>query len=227
VNRYLLIFLLLAFLGAAVLWPRPEGDRGAPPARGLPWQIEVLPGGASNVFGVMLGESTIGEAIGRFGRDVEVAVVARSGETGTLEAYYDTFSAGPLMGRLVVVADLDAETIRRFRERAAKTAYMDSGARKFTLRSEDLPVARQARIVTITFVPSANFDEETALKRFGAPAERVRVGEHAEHFLYPHLGLDLLLDAKGKEVLQYVAPRDFERLRAPLIRGPGIGDHNS
>jgi hypothetical protein len=37
-----------------------------------------------------------------------------------------------------------------------------------------------------------------------------------EHFLYPAKGLDLILDRKGKEVLQYVAPRDFARLREPL-----------
>jgi hypothetical protein len=54
------------------------------------------------------------------------------------------------------------------------------------------------------------------LQRFGAPAERIRQGETLEHFLYPAQGLDIVLDSKGKEVLQYVAPADFARLRAPL-----------
>jgi hypothetical protein len=54
------------------------------------------------------------------------------------------------------------------------------------------------------------------VQRFGAPAERIRQGETLEHFLYPARGLDIVLDSKGKEVLQYVAPADFARLRAPL-----------
>jgi hypothetical protein len=37
------------------------------------------------------------------------------------------------------------------------------------------------------------------------------------HLLYPPLGLDVVVDGDGKELLQYVAPRDFERLRAPLL----------
>ena len=59
-------------------------------------------------------------------------------------------------------------------------------------------------------------DEAIILQRFGTPAERIRQGETLEHFLYPDKGLDLVLDSKGKEVLQYVAPADFARLRAPL-----------
>ena len=49
-----------------------------------------------------------------------------------------------------------------------------------------------------------------------------RRAEALEHFLYPDKGLDLVLDSKGKEVLQYVAPADFARLRAPLgkLAGP-------
>jgi hypothetical protein len=35
------------------------------------------------------------------------------------------------------------------------------------------------------------------------------VSEHAVSWLYPELGLSLLIDAEGKEAFEYVAPRDF------------------
>jgi hypothetical protein len=36
--------------------------------------------------------------------------------------------------------------------------------------------------------------------------------------MYPAQGLAVVLDSQGREVLQYVAPADFDRrLRAPLI----------
>lgn len=227
-NKTIITVILIAVV-AWILYVNRLDRTGheARPVHGLPWQIETLPNGGSRVFGLTLAESTLDDVLGRFGADLELAVVARSGEAGTLEGYYSDFSAGPLTGKLVLVATVDAGTVRQFREHAAKASYMDSGARKFKLHPDDLPVALQARIGTITYIPSANFDEVTALRHFGTPSERVRVNEHAEHLLYPDVGLDLFVDAKGKEVLQYVAPRDFERLRAPLIRGPGVGDRNS
>ncbi len=70
----------------------------------------------------------------------------------------------------------------------------------------------------IAFIPAANLDEAIVLQRFGAPDERIRADENREHFLYRAKGLDVQLDAKGKEVLQYVPPRDFARLRDPLVK---------
>jgi hypothetical protein len=58
------------------------------------------------------------------------------------------------------------------------------------------------------------------LERFGQPAERIRVNEHLEHLLYPAKGLDIVLDSKGRELLQYVAPARFEALRAPAQVSP-------
>jgi len=54
------------------------------------------------------------------------------------------------------------------------------------------------------------------VQRFGQPAERVRTAENIEHLLYPDKGLDVVLDSDAKELLQYVAPREFARLREPL-----------
>lgn len=221
------LLVALAVIGF-LWWLAPGGPvNHAVPVSGLPWQVEVLPGGSARVFGLTLGDTTLGEAFNCLGGGLDVAVVARGSEAGALEAYLSDFSAGPLTGKLVLGVEAEAGAVARYRERATKSAYMDSGARRFTLHPDDLKDAQRARIAAITFIPSANLDAETALKRFGAPSERVRAGEHAEHLLYPHLGLDLLLDAKGKEVLQYVAPREFERLRAPLHRGSGTGDRDS
>jgi hypothetical protein len=90
---------------------------------------------------------------------------------------------------------------------------MESSTRKFTLSPEDLTLADSAPIGSITLIPTASLDEETALARFGQPGERIRASEQVEHLLYPEKGLVLTLDSKGKEILQYIAPRHFARLR--------------
>ncbi len=214
-TAFLLLVAAVIMLSALL---RSGGEPGALPAEGLPWQIEILPNGGSKVFGLTLAQSSLGEARLRFGADMEIAVIAASNEPGSLEAYSGNVTAGMVTGKIILLADADRETVARLRQRAIKTEYMDSSTKKFILHPDDLARAWRAPIAGITFIPSVNLDEQTALARFGVPTERIRVDDRIEHLLFPKKGLDLMLDSKGKEVLQYVAPRQFARLREPLIK---------
>ncbi|WP_119154484.1 hypothetical protein [Caldimonas tepidiphila] len=218
-----LILLLVALvLIAPVVWHAVRGPQPSEPIRHLPWQIEPLEGGASRVFGLALGGgATLGDARALWGPEMQLAVVAAPGESGALEAYFENLTAGVVTGRMVLAADLPARQVQRLRERAVKTEFMDSTTRRFTLHPEDVEAALRAPLLGISFVPSAQLDEAVVLQRFGEPAERIRTSEQVEHFLYPGKGLALTLDAKGREVLQYVAPARFERLSAPLHRSAG------
>jgi hypothetical protein len=212
-------FLVLIIAVIALSALLRNGDQSAAPSsNGLPWQIKSLPDGTSEVFGLVLTRSTFGDARARFGPDMEIAVIAAPGEPGALEAYYQNVTLGVFTGKMVLVADVDKETIALLRQRAVKAEYMDGSTRKYILQRDDLAFAWRAPIAGITFIPAVSLDPETVVKRFGAPTERIRVDERVEHFLYPQQGLDLMLDSQGKEVLQYVAPREFARLRAPLLR---------
>ncbi len=211
------LFLIIAVIALSALFR--SGEKPAVQAvEGLPWQIEVLPDGGSRVFGLTLAHSTLDDARGRFDMDMEIAVIAAPGEPGSLEAYSSSVTTGVIMGKIILVADVGRETVARLRQRAIKSVHMDSSTRKYILHHDDLALAWRAPIASVTFIPAASLDEQTVLRRFGAPAERIRVDERVEHFLYPDKGLDLALDSKGKEVLQYVAPRQFARLREPLIK---------
>ena len=188
----------------------------------LPWQIEVLRNGSSMVMGLTLAHdgsgSTLQQAFDQWGEAMQVAIVAAPGEAGTLEAFVDPARAGFINGKAVITAHLPADQIQAMRERAPKAEFMESTTRKYTLAPEDFQAAMQAPITALSFIPQANLDEATIVSRFGPPAERVQGQGHLVHFLYPGKGLDIALDAEGKELLQYVAPAAFEeRLRAPLM----------
>jgi hypothetical protein len=213
----LIPLLLVAVVVAALLQPPADPERKAQAVSGLPWQIDSLPDGNSRVFGLTLSRSTLADAREHFGPDMEIAVIARRDETGSLEAYYSRVTTGVLSGKMILVAELDKETVERMRRNAGKSSHTESSARKFALGPEDLALAYGAPIGSISFIPAANLDEETALARFGRPGERIRASEQVEHLLYPEKGLALTLDSKGKELLQYVAPRHFARLREPLL----------
>lgn len=188
-----------------------------PPAHGLPWQVEWLPGGATRVFGLSPGVSVLADADPQ-GDALQVALVGRGDEVGVLEAYVEQFRAGYVAGRLVLAAAADEAQRAGWRMRATGREGGRDGVWRHRLAPADRAQALRATITGLTFIPDAQLDAQTLGQRFGEPAERVRTGERLEHWLYPERGLAIALDAEGREVLQYVAPADFEaRLRAPLL----------
>ena len=212
-----LLPLLILLLAVVILVPLLRDERPShEPATGLPWQVATLPDGHSRVFGLTLGQSSFRDALERHGHDMELAIIAHPGEDGSLELFYSRFTAGMLSGRLILGTNLDSTPLLELRERAVRSKVLSSGARKFALDPADLPTAYGATVESITFIPAADLDTEMVEHRFGAPADIIRVNKRVEHLLYPDLGLDLILDRDGKEVLQYVAPRHFDRLRQPL-----------
>ncbi|HPR05026.1 MAG TPA: hypothetical protein PK620_05460 [Denitromonas sp.] len=214
-----LIVAILSLVVLAILAPlafMPSADDIHRQQSALPWQIDVDTQGLSRVFGLTLEQSTLGEARERFGPDLTVAIVTAPGEAGALEAYLGSAQLGFVTGKLVLTIAVSADELDGMRQRAAKTEYMESTTRKATLSPADLATAMTRPIDSIVFIPSVNLDEEAVISRFGPPAERIVTNAHQTHLLYPDKGLDLILDADGKEILQYVAPRNFERVRTPL-----------
>ncbi|MEJ2685874.1 MAG: hypothetical protein P8124_01460 [Gammaproteobacteria bacterium] len=219
-KKLLLIVLLLATAALLIVRLQPgDGERHFEHVKGLPWQIQTLPEGNSKVFGLTFGKSTLGDAKARFGTDdMKLAIIADPGEQGTLEMYYSHMTAGVITGKMVIGTALDPQTIEGMEQRAVHSKFLGTGARQFILSPADTRAAYQAPITTITFIPSARFDEKSALRLFGTPAQRIRTGPHVQHLLYPDKGVDIILNRQGKNVLQYVAPRHFERLRKPLLK---------
>ena len=189
-------------------------------AEDAPWQVQALPGGAVRVFGLTLPGSTLGELRLRWGDELQLAVMAGPGESAALEGYVEQFSAAGLSGRLVLAFGAEPADLARWRA-AHDGEPTEGGGRRHGLPASALGGAAAVPLVGLSFLPAAQLDAAVLRARFGEPAERVAEGERLEHWLYPALGLAAALDAEGKEVLQYVAPADFEaRLRAPLRTAP-------
>jgi len=218
-RRFLPTFLLITLVLA--IYPFIGRDNNTGTVTGLPWEIEVLPGGSTEVFGVTLGQTTLGEAAAHLGNDMELAVMVAKGEAGNLEMYYGHYRAGLLSARLVLAAEMEDDAITSMRENAADKVVLKTGARKYLLSEDDRAQALGAVIQSITCIPAVNLDHDVIIKRFGEPDEVIQHNNGVTHYLYPAKGLDVILNADGKEVLQYVAPGEFKRLREPLGQPPG------
>lgn len=215
---YLIGFILVALIVPFLI---PTPGTGGDPEHNLPWQIEVDSQGGSTVFGLQPGHSPLADVRAALGDDFEVAIIARPDEIGAVEAYYNQVALGFVLARMVVTLDVAPETVVAMRERALKAQHMESTTRKITLHPDDLAQLEQARVRALAVIPTVNLDEATVIQRFGQPAERLQVTEKRVHLLYPRQGLDVVVDGDGKELLQYVAPRDFALLSEPLHAGGG------
>lgn len=213
-RRFLPTFLLITVVLA--IYPFLGKDEKPVGVTGLPWQIVALPDGSTKVFGLVPGQTTLGQAAAHLGEDMELAVMVAKGEAGSLEMYYSQYRAGLLSAKLVLGADMDVETLKLMRENAAKKEPLKSGARKYVLNQGDHETAFAAVIQTIAYIPAVDLEHDTIILRFGEPEDVLTMDNQEKHYLFPAKGLDVILSEQGKAVLQYVAPSDFKRLRDPL-----------
>lgn len=185
---------------------------------GLPWQIEILHDGSTEVFGIHVGASRLADAIEILGSDMDLAIIAATDadESGNLEMYYGHYKAGLLSGKLILQTHASEQDIKRWSDNSPRFEYMASGlAKKHILLDNDLPQVLDEIIISLTFIPGVNLDEEVILARFGEPEKRIQL-PGVTHYLYPKKGLDIALHENSNEVLQYVAPEAFKQLTQPL-----------
>lgn len=207
-------FALLAVLLA--VYPFFDESENPVTVTGLPWQIEIMSDGSTQVFGLHIGVSRLSDAYAMLGSDMELAIVAASDELGNLEMYYGHYQAGLLSGKLVLQTSASAQKLKTWRDNAAKFDYMASGlAKKYTLSDDDVGQVLDEVITGLTFIPAVNLDEKVILARFGEPDNRIQL-DGVTHFLYSAKGLDVALHDASKEVIQYVSPADFAQLLQPL-----------
>ncbi|MDG4551821.1 MAG: hypothetical protein P9F19_03030 [Candidatus Contendobacter sp.] len=213
---------LLAVLGVALsvfflAVMRPPGGQSSKPGHDLPWQVDVSPDGATlTVFSLTLGLSTVRDAVDKLGRRYELGLFQGKDGELSLEAYFRDAVVGGLNVRLVLTARLPQPMLDALHSHAGAGNPTTGGGRRYPVAEADTALGLDAVVTAITYMPAVKFDAELVRKRFGEPAERIPA-QNGTHWLYPALGLDLLLGDNGQALLQYVPPVEFERrLRAPL-----------
>lgn len=215
----------LSVLLLAMAWPLWHMARGADAAAsgavpgsrgGLPWQVRRLAGGGSEVMGLQPGRQRLAEVQALLGDGMQLALVARVGEVGALEALVDPFAAGFVSGRLVLAFDAPPGLLRRWREEGGPSEAMAGGLRRFALTAAQRTQAAALPLVGLTFVPGVALGADDIVARFGAADQRLALAQGGQLLLYPALGLAAAVQPGARPLLQYVAPADFERRLRPL-----------
>jgi len=206
----LTILAIVALVLGASYYFAPEPDPELiKPRTDLPWQITVNPDGSSRVFDLDLGRATLNDAQAKFGPVVDYAVFARSETASDLEAYFGDVMFGPLKAKVVVKLQADEAEKQQLIADTEREAS-PTGDWKFKLSQDQTVGFGERQVTAISYVPGTRgLDRAFFLERFGKPAATLTENEEAVSWFYPEKGLSVLIDNRGREVLEYVAPRDF------------------
>lgn len=218
---WLLAALGVVLTGFFLAIMRPPGGQSSAPGEDLPWQITAGQGGATlSVFGLTLGESSLRDAVAKLGRRYDLGLFEDQEGRLSLEAYFRDAVIGGLNARLVLALRLPETALAALKNHAGESKPAAGGSRRYPVAEADHDLALGSVVTAVTYMPVVKFDAELVRQRFGEPAERI-AAEGGTHWLYPLVGLDLLLGDSGEALLQYAPPVEFAaRLWAPLRNSP-------
>ena len=182
-----------------------------------PWQITHLENGKSRVFGIVFGETSLKEVDSLLKGSSKVALFELDKKL-SLEAYYKNISLGGLIGSFIFTLDASAEQLNKIKKESVSKEPAENKGRRYDLDKLAIDQSKMLIVKNLIYIPTAQLDEKTIIQRFGKPSKKIKLKtkEMGWHYLYPEKGLDLIFKEEGKEVLQYVLPKDFNLLLEPL-----------
>ncbi len=200
-------FIVIALLTACE--PRERDTKN------LPWKTSVTESGATEVFGLAVGEMTLKELSIRLKKIADTALFETPKGELSIESYFGKTTIGLLEGR--IIADLDAsdEFLKTERKHVKDRDSTPNNNWKYQLSTEGAAEIVNMKVWRFVYIPVAEY-EEKQIKFFGEAKETIKVTKTAQYRLFPDKGIALLWDTDGGEIFYYVAPKDFARLKASL-----------
>jgi hypothetical protein len=216
-KKIILGVVALVVVSISVLLIVPDNSVNTPDT--LPWKISHPTPDTTRIFGITLGKTTLDETneIFKGQAEIQISLFKPTGGNLGIEAFTEEVNFNGLKAKIVMNIAVPAEELTGMFNRGLRINSTPSGKR-VTLTYDDLTRVRSAPIASLTYLPNVSLDEAILAKRFGEPVQRVREKKSGViHWLYPQNGLDIVLGGNEKPLMQYLPPKDFEQLRAPLL----------
>lgn len=202
------LILSMAFFG---------GDKTPTEKSDLPWHIVHPTAATTQIFGITLGQSNASEAEQHF-KEAGQSILFKS-PSGQLvvEVFFEQVILADLKARVVLTIAVPDSELPGMYERGLRMNATGSG-KEITMTPDDVARVSRMPISSLTYMPTTRLEDAVFAKRFGQPELRIKEKKSgAVHWLYPQHGLDITLGGGEKPLLQYVAPRDFDKLTQPLL----------
>ena len=183
----------------------------------LPWHIVHPTADTSQIFGVTLGQTNTKEAEQHFKEAAKPILFKSPGGRLVVEVFFEDVNLAGLKARIVLTVPVPDSDLPGMFDRGLRMNATTSG-KEITMTPDDIAKVYAIPISSLTYMPATRLDETVFAKRFGRPELRIKEkNSGAVHWLYPQHGLDITLGGVEKPLLQYIAPKDFDKLTQPLL----------
>jgi len=183
----------------------------------LPWHIGHPNADTIEVFGITLGQTNTDEAEQHFKEAAKPILFKSPSGQLVAEIFFEQVNLAGLKARIVLSIKAPDSELQAMFERGLRMNVTGSG-KEITLTPEDAAKIFEMPISSLTYMPLVRLEDAVFSKRFGPPQLRIREKKSGVvHWLYPQNGLDIALGGEEKPLLQYVPPRDFDKLVDPLL----------
>lgn len=183
--------------------------------KNLPWKTSVTASGATQVFGIAIGEVTLKELSLRLRKISDTALFETPKGELSIESYFGKVAIGLLEARIIADLEVSDEFLNTERQHAKNRDSTPNNNWKYQLTTEGLAETVNKVVWRMVYLPTGQY-EEKQIKFFGKPEEIIKITKTAQYRLFPSKGIALLWDTDGGEIFYYVAPKDFLRLKESL-----------
>ena len=202
----------LLIVGAAFF----KGDE-IPEKTDLPWHIERPKVDTIRIFGITLGTTNAQEAQQHFKEEGKPILFKSPSGHLVVEVFFEEVNLAGLKARIVLSIAVPESELQGMFDRGVRMNATGSG-KEITLTPDDIARVFSLPVSSLTYMPATRLEDAVFAKRFGQPEMKVKENKGgAVHWLYPQNGLDIALGGNEKPLLQYIAPKNFDKLTQPLL----------
>ncbi|WP_319558170.1 hypothetical protein [Thiomicrorhabdus sp.] len=197
----------IVLLGSVIIFPLMlliQPQRDAVDEQQLPWNAAFDNNGNLHALGLVIGKSSLKEAMLLYGKDVEVKLFTDKHEGNkSLEAFFPVAYIGSIKAGLALKLQVTPEELNALYLKGKKISPTTSGGREIELYNSDIVDYMDRPIQSLTLVPRKQLTERAISMRFGEPEHKETQSDGLEHWFFPRKGLEMIIDPEGPEALQY------------------------
>lgn len=191
-----LLLASIALIAGGILLMPPEEHPYKPEE--LPWNSQVDADGHVHALGLTIGQSTLADAMARYGNDVEVKLFTDAKLTPTsVEAYFPAIYIGAIKSPMILRLKVDYQRMQALMNEAPGVRATPTGNKEVLLSDFQARSLLNTPIEAITLVVKKHLPEEALIKRFGEPVEKVTAPDKTIRWRYPQKGLEVIIDPEG------------------------------
>jgi hypothetical protein len=170
----------------------------------LPWNAKFSEDGNLHTLGLIVGQSTVNDAVKLYGKDVEIKMFSALNESDkSVEAYFPVMYIGSIKAALAMRITVPQERMQQAFDNGKKIVMSSTGGREIELYNQDKVEFMNMPVSSITLLPRKHLTERAIKMRFGEPDRKEKQSDGLQHWFFDKLGMEMIIDPEGPEALQY------------------------